>query len=75
MKVTCKYCKDKINVEPFIYSPRILTAEGLVSAFEPRRYEARVNIRFACVNCGRVNDWAVFNDISEKDIIKLAIGE
>lgn len=75
MRVICRYCKEEANVEPFIYNPRILTTEGLVSELEPPRHEARVDIRFACINCGRINDWAVFNDISEKDIIRLAIGE
>ena len=75
MKVICRYCKEEIDTEPFIYNPRILTTEGLAPEFEPRRYEARADIKFICSRCGRVNDWAAFNDINEKDIIKLAIGE
>lgn len=75
MRVVCKYCKEEIDVEPFIYNPRILTTEGLIPEFESRRYEARADIKFICSCCGVVNDWAVFNDTKEKDIIKLAIGE
>ena len=75
MRVVCKYCQEEVNIEPFIYNSRILTTEGLIPEFEPCRYEARVNIKFTCTYCGVVNDWTVFNDIKEKDIVKLAIGE
>lgn len=75
MRIICRHCKAEINVEPFIYNPRILTTERLIPEFESRHYEARADIRFICSCCGVVNDWAVFNNIKEKDIVKLAIGE
>ena len=75
MKLTCKYCKEKIYAEPFIYSPQIITTDNPFTAFDSPRYEAKVNMKFTCTNCGAVNHQVNIRDINEKDIIKLAIGE
>lgn len=74
MKLTCSCCKEEVFVEPFFYNSQILTIRNPFTEYE-NLYEARTCVKFICPICGVTNDHRVSKDITDKDIIKLAMGE
>ena len=68
--ITCKHCKQEINVFFYFNSPRITTETNAVSMSQ--YYTAITNARTVCPLCGRLIEEVFQKTLTPGDIIELA---
>lgn len=72
MKITCKHCKNTVDVPMYFYDHRIHTATDFMTM--AKEYTSLVRGKAICLCCGSEIDEMFLSVISKKDIERLAIG-
>ena len=73
MRITCKYCKEEVDVALYFSDALITTEENFCEGYT--YYVARTRGRAICPVCGTTIDKSFNERITKRDIIKLATGE
>lgn len=73
MKITCKRCKEEVEVAMYFFNKRITTKCYLPG--DPEEYHAVTFGRAICPCCGAEINEKFSSMISSKDIVQLAIGQ
>lgn len=72
MLITCKHCKQEVNVPMYFYDAMI-TTETYLNLHQD--YKAIVNGKAICPACGTEIQEIFYSTISTDDIVWLATGE
>ena len=71
MRISCRYCKQEVIVPLYFYYARIVSQRN----FMGDEYKlAMVKGKAICPGCGETIDETFQQEISDKDIIRLATG-
>ena len=73
MKITCKHCKQEVEVPMYFYNARITTEAYL--QLNAEEYRAIINGKAICPLCGTEIREIFHSRISSEDILWLATGE
>ena len=73
MKITCKHCKQEVEVPMYFYNARITTQTYL--QFGTEDYRAIIDGKAICPLCGIEMREIFHSSISDEDILWLATGE
>ena len=73
MRITCNYCKEEVDVALYFRDALITTEESFYEGYI--YYKAQTRGRAICPACGRTIDKQFAENLTKKDIIKLATGE
>ena len=73
MTITCKHCKETVDVSMYFYNHCIFMGERYMTS--NKEYTAFVRGKAICPCCGSEINKAFESTISYKDIEKLAIGK
>ena len=71
MRITCRYCKDVIDVAPYFSNPCIIKEDNLLSLLTT--YLATVEALMVCPTCGQILKETYKTEITHQDIINLAL--
>ena len=72
MKITCKRCKEEVEVPMYFYDSQIIKTSFLPTDAET--YAAASRGKAICPMCGYEMNEYFHSAISERDIITLAVG-
>lgn len=73
INITCYGCKEDFTTEPYYRNTEIQARSDPYSGI--RYYVARTIAMAICTHCGEINGHACEKEISEQDILNLAIKE
>lgn len=73
-RITCKHCNQEVDIAMYLYNERIKTTKS-IDSFNTECYTAKVDGKAVCPECGREIIEIFHYEITNRDIIRLAVGE